>query len=110
MKKNYRVCNAFVGYDYRKVYSISIMTKQGDLVKLVEYDKDSKNPYQYSNYYEMYEGVLKLMRSYGFNPNYQFKSGARFYNIVWYNITNPTSHFKLGLPVFKLATQLVTEE
>lgn len=99
MAKYYRVCTGFVGYHDDKIYSISIMTTAGDLIRLLEYEKDSKLPYQHRNFYEMYEDVLSVMRSNGFQPNYYFNFGARFYNIVWYDIEKPTSHSKHGLPV-----------
>lgn len=101
MAKYYRVCTGFVGYHDNKIYCVSILTKEGDLLRLYEYSKDSKLSQQHRNFDEMYEDVLSVMRSRGFEPQYfdLLLFRTRFYNIVWYDIKEPIYHTMCGLPI-----------
>lgn len=99
MKKYYRVCTGIVAYRGDKLHSVSVVTKQGDLIRLFEAKKDAKSTWQFDSFYKMYELVLQVMRNNGFRPKYFDFCGARIYNIVWYDILDPTFHSKHGLPL-----------
>ena len=97
-----RKATGIVAYHGSKVYALTAVTRKGDMTQLIRYSENSPFPYDYKDFYSLYSAIIKYLKMNGFELNYYSDFGARWYDIVWYDVMNPTHHEKFGIPVNKL--------
>lgn len=91
-----RKATGIVAYHGTKIYALSVITRNGEMVPLITYGRDDPPPYDYPHWNDLYKAVIDYAKHNGFEFNWYQEFGAKWYNIVWYDINNPTKHQRFG--------------
>lgn len=82
-----KTVTATVVYSNNAICNLTVNHK-GNLVTLIKLNPDESKPFISFN--GMYAFVLKMLKNNDFKCNYFEAFGARWYNIQWIDVNNPT--------------------
>lgn len=84
-------------YHGTQIYNLSAMTRDGHYITLIHYHETEKiKPYEYSTWNKLYADILNILKHNDFYCIYHESFNRRFYEIVFYDIMNPTVHEQFG--------------
>lgn len=88
-----RKVTAIVCYHGTTIKAITVVNAKNLFVQLGSgYDIEKK----FSTFNKAYEYVLKLLKMNNFELNHYSDFGCEWYDIIWYDSSNPTRHQRFG--------------
>ena len=88
--------SATVIYKDGMIYNLTVNHK-GTQIPLIRYDLRGVKPYKHPDFDSMYVTVLQFIKMSNFYCSHVKQFGAKWYDIMWIDLDNPTMINKYGL-------------